>query len=139
MKHPHIEKTSSQSQIPEDVLWQSLLSSGGSTAASSSLIDAIRNEGSLSDRVGELTSMLHVFALSTVLQLDIVSLCPSTSLIYRSLLTARITPLRTTECCKLLVADCDSPLVIFLVMGCTRVSCRFHVSTESCSATVSQE
>ena len=93
-------------------MWQSLLSPGGSTAANSSLLDAIRKEGSLSHRVGELTSMLHVFALSTVLQLDIVSLCPSTSLIHRSILTARINPLRTTECCTFSVPDSCSPLVI---------------------------
>ena len=92
--HAHVIRTSLQLQIPEDVLWQSLLGSSASFIMDStpgSLLRAVQMEGTQASRFGEHSCMLHVFALSTVLQADIVSVCPSTNFAHRSLLHAILT------------------------------------------------
>jgi hypothetical protein len=110
--HPHMVRTAAKFQIPEDVLWHSLFSEGSAAATNCSLFAAVRKEGLMTSRVGEYSSMLHVCALSTVLQVDIVSLCPSTSFTHRSLLNARTSPVRRTVATAYALPDNDSELGI---------------------------
>jgi hypothetical protein len=89
-------------------------------------------EGFVSSRVGAFSSMIHVFALSTVLQTDIVSVCPSTSLSHRPLLHARISPVRRTDFRTFSVPHGHSDLVIMwsrdvIVLSATSVFEPNHV------------
>ena len=87
--HPHIQKTfqNLKEKTPIENLWCTILSQEGLDVKSSeSLVSAIKYEGTQSQKSGSWSSLLHVFALSTVIQQNIISVYPEVPYILRPLM-----------------------------------------------------
>ena len=112
MEHPHVLGVAEKLKEPVDVLWQCLLGPDSTTIVNNGTMqDALRHEISETSTSGRWSSMLHVLALSNILQKDILSVYPCIGeFLFRPLLHARIKPSR--KCLQNAFSTSDKHVVI---------------------------
>ena len=108
--HPHLTKCAEKSNIPANILIHYLL--GDDAVSKGDSKTAYEYEVNQTFIKNRWCSMLHVLAMSTVFQRDIVSVYPDVPLPHRSLIHCVVTPLRKDTGIKLSKEALDQPIII---------------------------
>ncbi len=93
-RHSHINAAAAAMGCDTATIWQTLLDKPKNT---SSPVSLIKDEGIYTKQNGRWCSMLHVFALSTVLDMPIYSLFPDVKLYAKPLYEGKVEPLRSNS------------------------------------------